>query len=105
MKKKMTNKQFNDYVDSKATKSNKVSNGIKAFIFGGLICIVGQLITDFFISRGFYEEQAGMLRSIVLIFLGAFLTGLNVSCCFKPRILKILLLLNIKFPVIINDRM
>ena len=48
----MTKKEYQTYVNEKAPKSPKLINGIKAFVVGGLICIIGQLIYNFFISLG-----------------------------------------------------
>ena len=51
---------------------------LKSFVVGGLICIIGQLIYDFFIFRGFSQELTSTIVSISLIFLSAFLTAINV---------------------------
>ncbi|MCX7780251.1 MAG: stage V sporulation protein AC [Negativicutes bacterium] len=53
-------------------------NIIWAFIIGGLICTLGQYIQDYFVSIGFSKKDAGGPTSAVLIFLGAFFTGLGV---------------------------
>lgn len=53
-------------------------NLIMAFLVGGLICTVGQLVWDFFKGLGMGIKDAGTAATMVLIFLGAFLTGIGV---------------------------
>ncbi len=74
----MTKKEYQTYVNEKAPKSPKLINGIKAFVVGGLICIIGQLIYNFFISLGLLEEEVLSITTIIMIFLGAILTGMNI---------------------------
>lgn len=78
MKFNMTNKQYNEYVKEKSPNSNTLKDCIWAFIIGGIICAIGQLVNMFFISRGFSKEISSTLTSITMIFLGSLLTGLNV---------------------------
>ncbi len=67
-----------NYVDDKTPNSKLWSNILKAFIVGGIICIIGQFISDFWISRGFSKEISSAITSVILIFLGSFLTAINV---------------------------
>lgn len=81
----MTNEQYNEYVKRKTPNSKIFTNCLKAFVIGGLICVIGQLVTDFFSKKmGLDEESAGTATSIVMVFLGALLTGLNIY----PKIAK-----------------
>ncbi len=73
-----TNKQYQDYVDKKTPNSPIIKNCFNAFWVGGLICIIGQIISDFCKFRGFNEESSGAITSIILIGISAFLTGLNI---------------------------
>lgn len=73
-----TNKQYQDYVDKKTPNSPIIKNCFNAFWVGGLICIIGQIISDFCKFRGFNEESSGSITSIILIGISAFLTGLNI---------------------------
>lgn len=85
LKNKMTNEQYNEYVKQKTPNSKIFTNCIKAFIIGGLICVIGQLILDFFMKKmNLDEEAAATATSIVMVFLGALLTGLNIY----PKIAK-----------------
>lgn len=74
----MTNKEYSDFVDSKAKKSPIFKNITLAFISGGIICMIGQFITDIALSYGYDKNNAGMICSMILIFIGAFLTAINV---------------------------
>lgn len=75
---KMTNKEYGEYIKKKSPNSNLVGNVLKAFLSGGVICAIGQGILNLF---KFYElgaEEAGGATSVVLVFLGALLTGLGI---------------------------
>lgn len=74
----MTNEEYAAYVENKAKKSPIFKNLIWAFVVGGLICVVGQLITNLFLSFGLSKDDASTVCTIFLIFLGAFLTAINV---------------------------
>ena len=73
-----TNKDYQNYVDKKSPNSPIFKNCFNAFWVGGLICVIGQLIFDYFVYRGFSSEITGTVVSICLIFLSAFLTAINV---------------------------
>jgi stage V sporulation protein AC len=74
----MTNQEYSDYVDRLAPKSPIVKDCIWAFVVGGLICVLGQLLLDGYQSLGLGEKEAGLAVSISLVFLSALATGLNV---------------------------
>lgn len=61
-----------------APKPHYLKNLILAFVVGGLICVGGQLIHNLFITNGTTEQVAATATSAILIFTGAFLTGLGV---------------------------
>ena len=73
-----TNKDYQNYVDKKSPNSPIFKNWFNAFWVGGLICVIGQLIFDYFVYIGFSSEITGTIVSICLIFLSAFLTAINV---------------------------
>ncbi len=78
MEKIETNAQYQDYVDKKSPNSPILKNCFNAFWVGGLICIIGQFISDICKYRGFDEEASGSITSIILIGISAFLTALNL---------------------------
>ncbi|MBP3463877.1 MAG: stage V sporulation protein AC [Clostridia bacterium] len=73
-----SNKEYQNYVDKKSPNSPIFKNCFNAFWVGGLICVIGQLIFDYCIYRGFSKDLASSLVSISLIFISAFLTALNL---------------------------
>lgn len=74
---KMTNDEYRNYADSHSPRSKAGRNMLRAFLVGGAICLVGQLLTDIFMAMGAVQETAGTGCSISLIFIGALLTGLG----------------------------
>ncbi len=74
----MTQDEYKKFSDKFAPKSPIIKNMIFAFLFGGIICTIGQGILDFYKSNGLTTEEASGAVSITLIFIGALLTGLNV---------------------------
>lgn len=75
---KNLSKKYDKMVEESTPTSNLLFNCFKAFIVGGLICIIGQFVMNFFISRGVDKESVGPFVSLTMIFLGAFLTGIGV---------------------------
>lgn len=72
-------KNYVKYVEEKSPKSHIFSNCLKAFWVGGFICCIGQLITDLLLMIPNMElESALSWCSIILIFLGALLTGVGI---------------------------
>ena len=74
----MTKKEFNEYVNTKSKKSPILKNIIFAFIVGGIICIIGQIITNCLLAKNFEEKEAKAISTVCLIFIAAFLTSINV---------------------------
>lgn len=50
----------------------------KAFVIGGIICCIGQGLTDLYGRAGFDDKTAAAWTSITLVFLSALLTGLGL---------------------------
>ncbi len=74
------NKKYNAYVDSKKPLTKNFPTLIYAFIVGGLICIIGQIILDSLLNifPTMSLEEANTWMLIVLIFIASFLTGIGV---------------------------
>lgn len=72
-------RQYDRLVKKLTPNSNYLQGYVRAFWVGGLICMIGQLIS---IAGekwlGLTDASASMLTSVVLIFLGTTLTGLGV---------------------------
>ncbi len=71
-------KQYQMRVERVTPKAPIMRNICWAFAVGGLICTIGQLITDYFIMLGLSIKDASACATVVLIFLGAFFTGIGV---------------------------
>ena len=58
--------------------STILKNSLLAFVFGGLICLIGELILGLYINMGADEKSASTLMTVTLIFIAALLTGLGI---------------------------
>lgn len=76
----MDKEQYKQYVKDTAPRSPEVRTLLPAFFVGGLICVIGQAISDLLSLwlKDFEKDQIAALTSAILIFLGALLTGLGV---------------------------
>ena len=74
----MDNKEYEKYVEKMSPNSPMVTNMLKAFLIGGLICCIGQAIGAGWEAVGRSEEDSAAATSVPLIFLGAFLTGVGL---------------------------
>ena len=50
----------------------------KAFVIGGIICCIGQGLTDLYGNAGFDDKTAAAWTSVTLVCLSALLTGLGL---------------------------
>lgn len=73
-----TSKDYNNYVDKKTPNSPILKNCFNAFLVGGLICSIGQIIFDYCEYSGLDSEASLTIVSISLIGLSALLTALNI---------------------------
>jgi stage V sporulation protein AC len=72
-------KRYQAQVNKKMPKSKVLLQCLKAFVAGGIICTIGQLVYDF----GEYkllldEKEVSAFTAIVMVFLGATLTGIGI---------------------------
>ena len=73
----MTKQEYAQWTQEESPKSKGPMNILKAFVFGGGICAIGQLLVFFYQSRG-AGELGFVFASLSLVVLSAVLTGLNV---------------------------
>ena len=78
MKEEQIKKKYEAMANEVIPKSKIFKNCIKAFLVGGLICDIGQFVHNVAVKYGFPEEQVISIVPIVLIFLGALLTGTGI---------------------------
>jgi stage V sporulation protein AC len=70
-------KLYNEYVKQMTPKNNPVVNFFRAFISGGLICVLGQGFLNLFITNGLDKDTAALFTTVSLVFLAVLFTGLN----------------------------
>jgi len=78
-------KEYEKYVKEVTPMHSLSKNMVKAFLVGGLICLIGQLIQN--VGMGYFgldEEMAGTWCSVILVACSVVFTGLN----FYPRMAK-----------------
>lgn len=78
MENKITPQEYENYVNKKSPNSPILKNSFNAFWVGGLICTLGQFVLEYCKYANIDLHISNTIASIVLIFLSAFLTGLNV---------------------------
>lgn len=74
----LTNNDYDKMVKKSSPNSQLLRNTIFAFLIGGAICAIGQIILHFIKSMGFSTEYSSGATSIIMIFLGSFLTALTI---------------------------
>ncbi|MFP4698044.1 MAG: stage V sporulation protein AC [Eubacteriales bacterium] len=72
------NKEYNQLVQRMSPKPKLFKNCLWAFFVGGAICTIGQGINNYILSLGQNTEDAAAWTAIILVFLGALFTGLDL---------------------------
>jgi stage V sporulation protein AC len=78
MKTKMSADEYEKFIKNKMPKPKLLPNCLKAFVVGGLICVVGQFISNTLKGLKLEQDQVSAGTAIILVFLGAFFTGLGI---------------------------
>ena len=73
-----TKQEYSKYVDKKSPNSPILKNCFNAFLVGGLICSIGQIISEICKFNNLDIQLTGTIVSIILIGISAFLTALNI---------------------------
>lgn len=74
----MSNEEYKKYVGKKSRPSPVWKNMIWAFVVGGLICVLGQFLTNMYKRFDLSETAAAIATSVTLIVIAALLTGFGV---------------------------
>lgn len=74
----MDKKEKKELLKKHGVKSPLAKNLVRAFFFGGAICVIGELIKRLYLFVGIGEETAGTLTTVSLIFIASLLTGFGV---------------------------
>lgn len=78
-------KDYEEYVKRITPTHNLLLQMLKAFITGGIICIIGQFLLNLAKNTlGMDQDMAGSFCSLILVFISVLLTGLNIY----PSIVK-----------------
>ncbi|WP_297637880.1 stage V sporulation protein AC [uncultured Clostridium sp.] len=75
---KRIKKRFDKLAKETSPKPKIIRNCIRAFLVGGLICTLGEGIGNIIVKFGVSSDNKGVVVSIIMIFLGALLTGVGV---------------------------
>lgn len=75
---KYDKKKYNEIVEEITPKHNLLKNSFLAFIFGGAICTIGEIIKNLLINFGATVKTANTAVPMILIGISAFLTGIGV---------------------------
>ncbi len=78
-KKQMQAKEYEKYVKGMTPTHNLWLQMAKAFLLGGLICVLGQFIVNYGVKEfGLDKEIAGSWCSLILVLISVLLTGFNL---------------------------
>ena len=78
-KSKTYNRNYNEYIARISPRSHELRSIFRSFWVGGVICCIGQgfrYLLEF--GLGLTGDELAAYVSVIMIFLGAFLTGLGV---------------------------
>lgn len=76
--------QYNEYVKQITPVYPLWKNMLRAFVTGGIICVIGQFLMNWLTSMGLDEKTAGAWQLLALILASVLLTGWNLY----PKIVK-----------------
>ena len=74
----ITETEYKQMYKKASPPSHKIKDFFMAFVVGGLICTLGQLLFELYATLGIIQEVSKMLVSVTLIFLAALLTALHL---------------------------
>ena len=73
-----SNKEYSKVVKKLSPKSPKIKDFIWAYCVGGFICVIGQLLMEFYTYLELEEKIVKMAVPVSIIFIAALLTGLRL---------------------------
>ena len=74
----MTEKQYSKLVDELSPKSPMGWDCVAAFVIGGAICTLGQVLINLYTQFGMEKQDASTAASMSLVVLSALFTGLSL---------------------------
>lgn len=73
-----TDKEYGEMTKKLSPPSPKFKDFVNAFLIGGLICVIGQLLTEWYTMLDLPEKVVKMAVPSTLVFAAAILTGLKL---------------------------
>ena len=74
----MTQREYGKLVEELSPRSPMWRDCLGAFLIGGLICTLGQVLINCYNNWGLEKQDAGSAASMTLVVLSAVLTGLSL---------------------------
>lgn len=74
----VSKKQYSEMVKKSSPPSPKVKDFIMAFVVGGIICVIGQLLSEGYAALGLGSRQVAMAVPVTLIFIAVVLTAFKL---------------------------
>lgn len=71
-------REYGEMVKKASPPSALLSDCVRAFVSGGFICSIGQILRNFFLSKGMSVDDAGLSVSLILIAVAVLLTGFGL---------------------------
>lgn len=75
---KITQKEYDDLVKKESPNSPMFKDVLFAFLIGGTICTIGQIILEILEYFEVEQDNAKTIMPMILIFIGILLTGLKL---------------------------
>ncbi len=73
-----SNKEYSEMAKRQSPPSTKIKDFALAYLIGGAICVLGQLLRELYTALGFDDKVVRMAVPSTLIFAAALLTGLKL---------------------------
>ena len=74
----MSDKEYQQMTKNASPNSPVLKDCLNAFLVGGLLCVLGEVVFQLVQRAGLNEQNARLTASVSLIFLAVVLTGLQV---------------------------
>lgn len=75
---KQIKNDYQEIVKAHSPKNKVMKNSLRAFFVGGVICTLGQGLSNLYMYYGMSKDAAGMVTTVSLVLLSAILTAFNV---------------------------
>lgn len=73
-----SNEEYGKMAEKHSPPSPKIKDFVSAYVIGGLICVIGQLLMEWYNALGLPEKVVKMAVPSTLVFIAALLTGLKL---------------------------